>query len=109
MIRITGTLTGKVKDGKLTPSEIFLSSQLGEFDHVHGARYRSPAHVEMRFPELVEMHEMVHQSLAVNNFTDGVTRLFSAILEYGKGELPFWDKWRIERFLNKVHRACIFT
>ncbi len=109
MIRITGTLTGKAKDGNITPSEIFLSSQLGEFDHVHGARYRSPAHVEMRFPELVEMHEMVHQSLAVSNFTDGVTRLFSAILEYGEGELRFLDKWRIERFLNKVHRACIFT
>jgi hypothetical protein len=109
MIRITGTLTGKAKDGNITPGEIFLSDQLGEFDHVHGARYYSPAHVEMRFPELVEMHEMVHQGLAVNNFTDGVTKLCSAILEYGKGELRFWDKRRLERFLNKVHRACTFT
>jgi hypothetical protein len=109
MIKLTGMLKGSERGGRTEPAEVFLSRELGEFDHLHGAKYLSPPHINARFPELVELHETIHQTLAVNNFTDGICRLFSLILEYGRSELRLVDRWRIERLLEAAHAESVFA
>jgi hypothetical protein len=81
----------------------------GFFTLGHGARVLSPIHTGSRFPEAVELHEVMHQNLAVNNMTDGIGRIFSLISDLGKRELGFRHKWRITSLLKTIGRQTRFT
>ena len=82
---------------------------LGYYGGVTGPKLFSPLHVDNEFPELTELHESLHKSLAESNSTDLLGRILANMLHEGKHVFQKVHSAPIEKLLRTINKQTAFV
>jgi hypothetical protein len=99
----------RLENKKKRHAEKHRLTTVGYYSHQEGARYLSPVHLRSEFPELVELHELQHEYLALGNATDTIARLYSRVLEREEGKLRPEHRSHITSLLKTITRQTVFV
>lgn len=94
--------------GKQTSTRLH-SAAAGYYEHGVGSRYINPIGSGTAFPGLVELHESMHECLALANSTDGLARLFAGVVEWGSDELNQNHKASINALFQAIYENSVYT